>query len=70
MSDNTILDTGFECLQEKLGLVGAERFISLVIAEPSDYTKWRENLFKDMTLNELCEKVMQYQRETNGGVSE
>jgi hypothetical protein len=63
MNDNILLNKGFEYLEEKLGLVEAERFISLIIAEPFDYTKWRENLFEDMTLNELSTKAMEYQRE-------
>jgi hypothetical protein len=27
-----------------------------------DYTKWRENLFDDMTLEELSQKAMEYRR--------
>jgi hypothetical protein len=62
MSDSILLNTGFECLEEKLGLVEAERFISLIIAEPFDYTKWREHLFDGMTVEELSSKAMEYRR--------
>jgi len=53
MTDTALRTMGVRYLQDKFGLVDAERFISLMIAEPFDYTKWRENLFDDMTLEEL-----------------
>jgi len=63
MTDRALLTRGYECLMDTLGLVNAEKFISLVIAEPSDYTEWRrENLFEGMTVEELSEKAMEYRR--------
>jgi hypothetical protein len=54
MPNNALLIKGYECLMDKLGLVEAERFIVLVNREPFDYTEWRrDNLFTDMTLEEL-----------------
>ena len=41
-------DVGMTVLLEKLGMVDAERFISLIIREPFDYTKWRTSLFSEM----------------------
>ena len=35
---------GMNVLLERLGLVEAERFISLLQREKFDYTKWREGL--------------------------
>ena len=65
MTDNVLRTTGYKCLAEKLGRVNAERFISLMIAEPFDYTsslrglRWRRciigkplNVFR-VTLNPL-----------------
>jgi hypothetical protein len=66
MSDSDLLNAGFECLEEKLGLVEAQRFIALVNANHFDYTKWQENLFVNMSVEELGEKAMQYQREMYG----
>jgi hypothetical protein len=47
-------------LIERLGKVDAERFISLIIREPFDYTKWQEDLFNDLSVKELSEKAMEY----------
>jgi len=45
-------------LIENFGNVQTERFISLINKEPFDYTKWQENLFEDMTVEELSKKAM------------
>jgi hypothetical protein len=46
---------------ENLGLVDAERFIFLISSERFDYTEWRrENLFKDMTIEEISRAAMEY----------
>ena len=44
-------------LSDNLGLVDAERFISLILREPFDYKERRQNLYEDMTLEELCKKA-------------
>jgi hypothetical protein len=50
-SDTTLLCKGMECLTDNLGLVEAERFITLMHNESFDYTIWRkDNLFKDLTV--------------------
>jgi len=52
MRSNTVLkDDGMRILAEQLGLVEAERFISLMRREPFDYTQWRQGLFKDVPLD-------------------
>ena len=43
MNDTLLMNTGMSALIEKLGNVDAEKFISLVLREPFDYTKWRKN---------------------------
>jgi len=54
MTESVLLKTGMLVLIEKLGYVEAERFVSLLLREPFDYTKWRaENLFVDMTVEEI-----------------
>ena len=41
----------------------AERFISLLHVESFDYTEWRsENLFRNMTVEELSNAAMEYRR--------
>ncbi len=58
--DTVLRQEGMDALIEKLGKVDAERFISLIIKEPFDYTKWQENLFEGITVRELNEKAMEY----------
>ena len=54
MRTDTIIRTeGMDTLIKNLGLVEAERFVMLIQKEPFDYTKWQENLFKDMTIDEI-----------------
>ena len=45
-SDALIKSEGMKILIEHLGKVEAERFITLIIKEPFDYTKWQENLWQ------------------------
>lgn len=45
-------------LLEGLGKVDAERFISLIINEPFDYTKWQKDLFSGMSVRELSKNAM------------
>lgn len=63
MNSVVLLNKGMECLMENLGLVEAERFISLIHLESFDYTEWRkDNLFKDMTIEELSKEAMAYRQ--------
>ena len=58
-NDTLVRTEGMKILLEGLGKVDAERFISLIIKEPFDYTKWQQDLFKDMSVRELSKKAMQ-----------
>ena len=44
MSNAEIMDKGINCLIEKLGTVDTERFISVIIREKFDYTKWQREV--------------------------
>jgi len=64
MNNVTLLSKGMECLMKNLGLVEAERFISLIQSERFDYTEWRkDNLFVGLTVSELSEEAMKHRRE-------
>jgi len=66
MVSNTVLkQNGMRILGKHLGLVEAERFISLIISEPFDYTEWQRDLFSNMTLDELCKEADDYWKETH-----
>lgn len=65
ITDTELKLKAYDVLREKLNLVDVERFISIIQKEKFDYTKWRENLFEDMTLDELSNKAMKYYNKQN-----
>ncbi|MCL2513462.1 MAG: hypothetical protein FWF08_06135 [Oscillospiraceae bacterium] len=52
-----ILSAGMKMLRETLGIIEAEIFIANIKNPGFDYTKWRENLWEDITLRELLERA-------------
>jgi len=61
-TDNEIKMAGYELLSNNLGMVEAERFIALIQREKFDYTKWRENLFKGLSGEEISKRAMEFQQ--------
>ncbi len=61
--DAEIKALGFEILARHLGLVEAERFITLIQRERFDYTQWRQNLFADLSGEEISRRAMELQRQ-------
>ena len=57
MTDTVLKNEGIRILTAQLGKVEAERFITLIIKEPFDYTEWQRGLFDDMSVEELSEKA-------------
>lgn len=55
-----IMERGIKCLLEKLGTTETERFISTIIRERFDYTKWRRECFGNMTVDELNAAAASY----------
>ena len=54
MKTDTILRIeGMKVLLTYLGMVEAERFVALLQREPFDYTKWQENLFDNMSIEQI-----------------
>ena len=60
MTDTVLRNEGIRVLTQNLGKVEAERFISLIIREPFDYTGWQKDLFDDMGVEELSRKAMDF----------
>ena len=58
-----LADAGMTCLTEKFGIVGAEAFITLVLREKLDYTKWRRKYYDAMKPGEFHEKALEYAKE-------
>jgi hypothetical protein len=63
ITDTEIKIKGVRVLVEHLGEVEAERFISLMMREPFDYTTWQRTLLIDKTLTEISRSAMQLRRE-------
>ena len=62
MTETVLKQSAIKCLIENFGVVDTERFISLIIKEPFDYTKWQENLYEDMSVKELSKVAMEYRK--------
>lgn len=58
-----IMDKGMTCLIRELGIVEAEYFIVNIKKDRFDYTKWRQNQFNDMSLDELNQAAAAYEQE-------
>ena len=63
-TDTEIRVQGLRALVEVLGIVEAEKFISLILREPFDYTKWQQNLWTDRNIAEISKATME-QKKTN-----
>ena len=60
MTDAVLRNEGIRVLIQNLSKVEAERFISLIIREPFDYAQWQQNLFDDMSVEELSKQAMAF----------
>lgn len=59
ITDTEIRVQGIETLVKTLGELNAERFITLLLREPFDYTKWQRNLWADKNIEEVSQMAMQ-----------
>jgi hypothetical protein len=58
ITDTEIRIKGLQILAEHLGDIEAERFIALIQREPFDYTKWRQGLDEDLSIEQISRKAM------------
>jgi len=59
-TDTVLRCEGMRILSETLGIVEAERFIAVILREPFDYTKWRQDLFQGVPLETFLNDAMEY----------
>ena len=59
-TDTVLRCDGMRILAEHLGIVEAERFVTLIQREPFDYTEWRKNLFDDVPVDKFLEDAQRY----------
>ena len=62
LTDIEIRKKGLRVLIDALGNVNAEKFISLIIREPFDYTEWQSELWNDSSIGQISEGAMKYRR--------
>ena len=62
-NDTLIKSEGMDALFDKLGMVDAERFITLISKESFDYTNWKKDMYKDLTVEEIGKRAYEYCRE-------
>ena len=62
LTDIEIRKKGIKVLIDTLGNVNAEKFISLIIKEPFDYTEWQTILWNEQSVSQLSEQAMHYRK--------
>jgi hypothetical protein len=60
-TDTEVRIRGLRALVEALGTVEAERFITLMLREPFDYTSWQRHLWTDRSVDEISKAAMALQ---------
>ncbi len=60
ITDSEIKRRGIEVLMKELGEVEAERFLTLIIREPFDYTEWQKHLWEEVPVETLSKDAMEY----------
>lgn len=64
MTDTEIKVKGMKALSNDLGLVEAERFVSLIQRDRFDYTKWRQDLFQGMSGDQISKLATEFAKKT------
>ena len=60
VNDTVLKNSVVNFLIEKFGIIQTERFISLIIKEPFDYTQWQRDLYSDMTVDMLFTEASEW----------
>ena len=69
MTETVLMKTGMKILIEQLGNIEAERFVSILLREPFDYTEWRKNnLCVGMTVEEISKNAMEIYNKENSAL--
>ena len=63
MSSIEILSRGMKCLVDNMGILEAEHFISTVMREKFDYTKWQKDYFDSFTPEQIHSQAVLYEKE-------
>lgn len=63
MTTIEILNRGMKCLVDNVGIVEAEHFISAVMREKFDYTKWQQDYFDQISPDQLHRDAVDFDKE-------
>lgn len=66
MTDTEIRMKGMQVLINALGEVHAEKFITLILREPFNYTEWQRDLWNDKSVEEISRMAMQRRLKQGG----
>lgn len=58
-----IMERGMDCLLDNLGAFETEQFISTILREKKDYTKWRQKYFNHGSSEAFQEAAVAYAKE-------
>lgn len=56
-----IMSRGMKCLTEQMGIVEAEHFVSTIIREKFDYTKWQREYFDSKAPEEISAEASHFE---------
>lgn len=62
-SNIEIVNKGINCLLEKLGVIETKQFISVIMREKFDYTKWQQQKFDDVSSDDFNAAAVAYAKE-------
>lgn len=62
VSTTEIMNRGMKCLTEQMGIVEAEQFISVIIREKFDYTKWQREYFDAKSPEEISREASLFEK--------
>lgn len=62
ITDTEIKQQGMEILIKALGEINAERFITLLLREPFDYTKWQRKLWTEKSIEEISQMAAEIRK--------
>ncbi|MDR3111203.1 MAG: hypothetical protein LBU65_16165 [Planctomycetaceae bacterium] len=68
-SDTAIKCEGMKLLRDHLGIVESERFVTLMLRDSFDYTEWQRDLYKDVSVVDLYNKIKMREIESEQGES-
>ena len=63
ISTAELLCSGMNALKERLGIVEAERFITIILKEQFDYTKWQRTYFDAISDEDIRQGALEYAEE-------